>query len=410
MLLTIAWRNVWRNKRRSIITLAASGLGLAVLIFLFAFNDGIHAQLINNATRTSLGHIQVFGHGYRDDRTVENAMADPKIAASVLGKTPGVSKFLPHIESYGLASSPANSVGVLILGVDPAKERGTTRIPNALIKGTYFEGASGRVGEVLIGAMLAKRLKVDVGEKIVLFSQAADGSMANALFRVKGIYRTGAEDVDLGTAYVTLPRAQDFFALGPRIISYLVYVDDLEHVDEVRQRLASRLDPSRFDVLSWKELAPSLLQETQLDDAINQIIFLMIFSVIAMGIVNTLLMSVFERTREFGVLLAMGMEPREVVAMVSIESFALGMLGLSIGLILGTLTSCYFQYHGIDLTRWTQGVSVGGAFLEPILYPQIRWQAVLRSSIIVTIITAASGLYPALKASRLSPVESLRHI
>ncbi len=410
MLVKIAWRNVWRNRRRSLLTLAASSFGLAVLIFYFAFSDGIHTQMINNATRTSLGHIQIFAHNYRADRVIEHAIADPESALGVLNGAKGVSLVLPRVESYGLVSSPANSVGVLILGVDPAKERSATRIHNTLIRGQYLGTDQGRVGEIMIGDMLAKRLKAEVGEKIVLFSQAADGSMANALFRVKGIFRTGAEAMDLGTAYITLNRAQEFFVLGPRITSFLLYVDDIDRADSIRSDLASRLPPGLFEALSWKELDPSLLQTTQLDDAITQILCLMIFLVIAMGIVNTLVMSVFERTREFGVLLAMGMEPRDVVTMVSIESLVLGSTSLVLGMAVGLSVSLYFASHGINLTRWTQGVSVGSAFMEPILYPDVRLLSVAKSCAAVIIITLVSGLYPALKASRLEPVAALRHV
>ncbi|MBI5630155.1 MAG: ABC transporter permease [Elusimicrobia bacterium] len=409
MLLKIAWRNVWRNKRRSLLTLAASSFGLGLFIFLFAFSDGMHEQLIANATRTSLGHLQVYGRGYRADPVLERAIAKPAELRAALAGVRGLSLVLPRVESYGLASSASNSVGVMVVGVDPALEKRATRISNTMVKGLYLGRDSGTVGQILIGKALAKRLKLELGDKMVLLSQAADGSMANALFRVRGIYKTGAEAVDLGTAFITLGRAKEFLGLGQGLTSMLLFAGDLGEVDRIKGELGLRLEPKAYEALSWKDLDPSLLQTTELDDAINHVILLVVFMIVALGIVNTLLMSVFERTREFGVLLAMGMEPKSVVAMVSFEAAILASLSLAVGTSVGVILALHFGRHGIDLSRWTEGVSVSTAFLEPILYPKLRAYSVLKSCLSVFLVTIVSGLYPAFKASRLSPVKALRH-
>jgi len=213
----MAWRNVWRNKRRSGITLAASSFGLAVLIFLLAFMDGLHEQMVRNATRMLLGHLQVYARGFREDPVPEKAIPDPERVREALARVPGLAHALPRVSGYGLVSSADNSVGVQILGVDPALEEKATRIPKTLVEGGYLGRDSGRVGEILIGKALAKRLRAVTGDKIVLLAQAADGSMASALFRVKGVFKTGAEGLDLGTVFVSLGRAQEFFALGTQL-------------------------------------------------------------------------------------------------------------------------------------------------------------------------------------------------
>ncbi len=409
MLAKIAWRNLWRNKRRSLLTLAASSFGLCLFIFVFAFGDGMHEQLINNATRTSLGHLQIFATGYRADPLLENALASPERLSEILAKVPGVVHALPRVESYGLASTAANSVGVLIVGIEPELERTATRLSNTLIGGGYFGADIGAAGEILIGQSLAKRLKLDTGDKLVLLAQAADGSMASALFRVKGIFKTGSEALDLGMVFITLPRAKEFFVLGSRVTSMLLYVDDLRRVDDIKTDLGRRLDPRRYETLSWNDLDRSLLQLTQLDNGINHVLLTIVFGILALGIANTLMMSVFERTREFGVLLALGMEPRSVVTMVCLESLWLAGLSLAIGTTLGLCLSLYFQRYGIDLSRWTEGVSVSTAFLEPVLYPKLQSMSILKSCISVFLVTMLAGLFPALKASRLSPVQALRH-
>jgi putative ABC transport system permease protein len=404
----IAWRNVWRNKRRSAITLAASSFGLAVLIFFFALVAGFHEQLIDNATRTSLGHLQVLARGYRDDPSPEHAINDPAAVSAALAAEPEVEKALPRVEASGLASSAEASVGVMVVGADPARERDATRIAQTIVAGSYLKDDGRQTAPILIGVKLAKRLKVRLGDKIVLLSQATDGSLANALFRVQGIFKTGADALDLGVVFAPLPRVQSFLGMGKKVTSYVVYVRDPDRVDQVRAALAARLDQKRFEVVTWKQLDPSLLQAIQLDDASMYILLLIVFFIVALGIVNTLLMSVFERTREFGVLLALGMEPREIVAMISLESLALGTLSLVGGATLGALVSWYVQVRGIDLTRWTQGISMANAFMEPIMYARLQWGDVLKSCALILAITLLAGLYPALKASRLSPVDALR--
>jgi ABC-type lipoprotein release transport system permease subunit len=408
VLTKIAWRNVWRNKRRSAITLAASSFGLAVLIFVFALGDGIHAQLIDNATRTSLGHLQVLDAAYRDDPSPEHSIKDVAEVKAALAARPEISRALPRVEASGLASSAESSVGVMIVGVDPKAEKEATRVAHAVVDGKYLEDGGGPAAPILIGAKLAKRLKVRVGDKIVLMAQSTDGSLANALFRVQGVFKTGAEALDLGAVFVPLPRVQDFLGLGTRVTSFVVYMKDAAGVDATAAALRETLPKSRYEVVTWKQLDPSLVQAIQLDDASIYILLLIVFFIVALGIVNTLLMSVFERAHEFGVLLALGLEPARVVAMVSLESLALGLMSLVGGTVLGLAASYYVQAYGIDLTRWTQGISMASAFMEPVLYARVGWPSTVKSCALVLLITVLAGLYPAVKASRLSPVDSLR--
>ncbi len=307
----------------------------------------------------------------------------------------------------GLASTAENSAGVAIVGIDPAMERKVTTIDRGIVKGQYLR--EGEVRPILIGDRLAVNLKADVGDKVVLLAQAADGSMGANLFRVAGIFRSGAPELDRGMAFILRQDAQALFSLQNRETEAVVLLNSSLAVPAAQQALQSKLAGKNVEVLTWYQVEPFLLQFIQLDDAFFYIIVIIFFVVISIGILNTIMMSVFERVREFGVMMALGTKPRQIVKMVVEEAFVLALVGAVIGSAIGISASLYFAHHGMNLSAWAEGAAALG-MTSSMVYTRLTAANVVISNLAVLAVVVLVGLYPAMHASRLRPVEAIRHV
>lgn len=404
----LAWRNVWRNFRRSLLTIVAISFGLAVLIFIVGLADGIHEQMIRNATRTMIGQIQIHKKGYHEEPSIEKTIDEPESISSLLASLPLVESYAPRVRGQGLISSAENSAGVMILGVEPSHERRVTDIAQNLVSGEYTLERNKR--EILIGAKLAKTLKVDVGEKLVLLGQAADGSLANDLFRVKGIFKTGNDEIDAGVCYINIKDCEEFFAIDGRVTGFVIIARATEDIQPLDRALKQEINLSQFEVMTWDEIAPDLATFIRLDDASVYILILIVFFLVAIGILNTMLMSIFERVREFGIMMAVGTKPHQVVLLVMMESLWIALVSLLLGGIIGAVATIHFQTHGIDLTRFTGELNVVGTTMSPILYTDLTLNNIVVSCITVLLVTLLVAVYPAVKAARLQPVEAIRYV
>jgi putative ABC transport system permease protein len=404
----LAWRNVWRNFRRSLLTILAIAFGLAILIFIVGLADGIHEQMIRNATRTMIGQIQIHRKGYHEEPTIELTIHDPQKIEDVLDSNPLVESYGPRVQGQGLISSAENSAGVMIMGVEPVHEREVTDIAKNIVEGNYSLPPGER--KILIGAKLAQTLKVRLGEKLVLLAQAADGSLANDLFRVQGIFKTGNSEIDAGVVYINIVDCQQFFVIDDNVTGFVIIAKTTDDIHPLALQLRETLDTSRYEVMTWDEIAPDLATFIKLDDASVYILILIVFFLVAIGILNTMLMSIFERVREFGIMMAVGTKPLQVVGLVMLESLWIALVSLFFGGIIGALVTIYFQTHGIDLTRFTGELSVVGTTLSPILYTDLTVRNMVISCVTVLAVTLIVAVYPAFKAARLQPVEAIRYV
>ncbi|MDO8427214.1 MAG: ABC transporter permease [Deltaproteobacteria bacterium] len=405
LIIKLAWRNIWRNLRRTLITLSAVSFGLASIIVFNGFTDGFHTQWIANYVRAYTGHIQIHGKGYRDDPDLSKAI-DPAPILSILKAMPEVEYAATRIESEGLASTAENSAGVLIKGVDLVNENNITRISERVIKGSYLRpGGKG----VLIGHRLAKKLNADIGDKIVLMTQAADGTLSAELFRVEGIFKIGAIDFDSSVALITKGDSGRFTAIGDKVTEIAVLLKRPEDVIPVTDALRQRLEPGGLEVFGWQELMPALTEMIELDDVFMYVILAIVLVVVAFGILNTMLMSIMERTRELGIMMALGTKPGRIVALVLTEAFFIGALGTATGVGLGIAGNALISIKGFDLSRWAGAMEFFAA-LNPVIYPEILLRSVTWASLTIFITAILSAIYPALKASRLKPVEAIHFV
>ncbi len=407
LFLSMAWRNVWRNRRRSLLTIVAIALGLAFNIFMRAIGDGFHEQMVDNSVRSHIGHLQIHRAGYHEDPGLNKTLPSPDEVRRAIETLPGVRGYSLRVLGDGLASTAENSAGVAVVGIDPRQENSVTTIERGVVEGKYLDSAQER--PVLIGDRLATNLKAGLDDKIVLMVQAADGSMGADLFRVVGIFRSGSPELDRGMVFLLLPDAQTLFALDGRITEAVVLLRSSLEVPAAQAALRSALAGQKVEVLTWYEVEPFLLQFIELDDAFFYIIVVFFFVVISIGILNTIMMSVFERVREFGVMMALGAQPRQIIKLVVEEAFVLGLTGVVIGCSIGVAATLYFASHGMNLSAWGEGAAALG-MTSTVVYTKLTAANLIISDSSVLGVVVLVGLYPAFYASRLRPVEAIRHV
>lgn len=407
MFLRLAWRNIFRNLRRTLITLGAITFGLSAMIVFFGFTDGFHAQWVENTVRAYTGHIQIYRKGYRDDPQLGRSIGDLKEVVRIVEGEPSLDTYTYRVEIQGLVSTAENSYGVLIRGIDPERELGITALKERVIEGEYLREDDGR--GILIGYRLADRLNAEIGDKIVLMVQAADGSISADLFRLRGIFRMGAIEMDSSIVVITLKAAQRLAALDGRVTELALMVKGPSDVIPAAERLKERLIPLGYEVYTWQDLLPALKEMIDLDNVFMYIIFLIVLVVVSLGILNTMLMSIMERTREFGIMMAMGTKPHQVISMVMLEASILGLMGTILGILIGVAANEVIAIRGFDLSRWSGAMELF-ATLNPVVYPETDPMNVFRSSLLVLITTIVASIYPAVKAARLNPVEAIHFV
>ncbi len=403
----MAWRNVWRYRRRTLLTVLTIALGLAFNILMRAIGDGFHEQMVDNSVRAQIGHLEIHRAGYHRDPALQKTIPSTERVEDVVRQTPHILGYSLRILGDGLASTASNSAGVEVIGIDPAAEVRVTTIHRTIAAGTYFAGTTDR--PVLIGERLAQTLDASVDDKVVLMVQAADGSMGAQLFHVVGIFRSGSPELDRGAVYLLRSDAQSLFALEGRVSEAAILLDSSAAVPEAQRYLTAKLSGLPVEVLPWYTVEPFLQQFIQLDDAFFYIIVLILFIVISVGILNTVMMSVFERVREFGIMMALGSQPRQVIRLVMQEAALLALAGAVIGAALGGAATLVFASTGIDLSRYAAGASALG-ITTTVIYPELTFSNVAISDLSVVLIVLAVALYPAIKAARLQPVAAIRHI
>ncbi len=403
----MAWRNIRRNLRRTLITLSAITFGLAAMIAFFGFTDGFHAQFVENTVKAYTGHIQIYRSGYHDDPQLNRSIANASEIIKKLKREPALDTYAERVEVQGLISTAENSYGVLIRGIDPGAEVKITGIKERIIKGEYLNEGKGR--GVLVGYRLAEKLNAEIGDKIVLMVQAADGSLTAELFRLQGTFRIGSIELDSSFAIVTLKDAQALSLLGNKITEIAVMLKSPGDVLPVSKRLKESLVPSGYEVYTWEELMPALQEMIDIDNIFMYLILLVILVVVSLGILNTMLMSILERTREFGIMMAVGTSPRNVIMLVMLESFFIGLIGMISGAGIGIGINRIISIKGFDLSSWG-GATEFFAILDPVIYPETDLVNVLWSCAAVFLTALVVSIYPAIRAARLRPVEAMHHV
>lgn len=407
----MAWRNIWRNPRRTLLTIAAIAFACVLLVFMLSFQFGSYDTMINASVRIHTGHLQVQARGYQNDQKIRQVIADPRPVQQALDAMPEVLAHTPRARAFALISSADRAYGVMVEGIVPEAEARVSTLPQIVREGEYFSDRSVDEGlpDALIGLLLARNLKVTVGDELTLLGQGRDGSIAATVVRVRGIYSSGMDDFDRSAIQIPLAEFQAIFAMDMAVHEIVVVGRRLSDAPAIKvalqDKLAGLAAKSDLVVLDWEDLMPGLKEAIEMDLVSGGIFYLILIMVVAFSILNTFLMAIFERTYEFGVMMAMGTKPQRLTRLVLTESTSMTLVGVAAGMVLGCLVTFYFMQHGINLGANEISRQFG---IPDTLYPQLTVISITAGPLAVLLITLLAALYPALKIRRLKPVEAMR--
>lgn len=405
--LRMAWRNLWRNSRRTLLTISAIAFACVLLVFMLSWQFGSYETMINTAVKVQTGHLHVEAAGYQDRQDMRLVIKDPQAVTKMAQAAPGIEAYTARANSFALVSSQERTYGVLVVGIDPAGEAKVSTLKSIVRQGSYLE--SGDQEGALVGRLLAQNLQVKLGDELTVLGQGRDGSIAALVLKVRGIYSSGMDDFDRSSIQMDLKAFQDGFTMEGAVHQVVAVCQSLEEVDGAKAYLAAHLPPQEnpsLTVLDWKQLMPGLLQGIEMDLVSGIIFYIILLVVVTFSILNTFLMSILERTHEFGVLMAIGAKPGRLGRLVVMESLAMTILGVLSGMIMGALITWYFQVHGFDLGAQELMAQYG---IVGRIYPQLSWLSLLSGPAVVFIMTLLAALYPTRRLWKLRPVEAMNY-
>lgn len=407
--LVMAARNIRRNPRRTLLTLSAIAFACLLLVFMFSFQFGSYETMINASVGISTGHFQILAAGYSDRPDIRKSVENPDSLIPILEALPGVQAFTFRAETFSLASSKERTRGIQVVGIDPEREPGVSTLKALVRTGDFL--SPGDHDQALVGKLLAQHLKITINDEVTLIGQAWDGSVAATIVRVKGLYSSGIDEFDRSSIQIPLDFFQDVYGMGTGVHRVVAVCTGLSSVASSAEALRSRIGAiphgQALDILDWKELMPGLVQGITMDLASGVIFYLILIIIVAFSILNTFLMALFERTREFGILLAMGARPMRLFKLLFMESLFLTTAGAILGTLAGCGVTAWFQATGIDISGASEMLRQYG--ISGIIYPRLSILSAAIGPAAVICITMLTALYPAIRATRLTPVEAMAH-
>jgi len=413
--LKIAWRNLGRNRKRTVLAVSAIALGQVTLVFVNCMMAGMFADMLRTITGPLLGHVQVHHEQWREERAVDLYVDRRAAVTAGMRALPEVKSISPRIYSPVLVASgektdePADAEAGMVVGLDVALECRAGGILESLASD---ERPGGK--RIVVGRVLARRLGIKPGQQIAIIGQDAEEFPISDLFNVAAVLRSATDIINRLGILMSMEDAGEFLAMPDQAHEIIVQGHDLREAESLAAKIAALPALAGAEVLSWRKAAPELVALMDTKDRMDLIFVLILFVAAAAGIVNTMMMSTFERTHEFGMLLAVGSRPGRIVRMILIESIILGLVGVAIGSILGSIAVHITAHTGIDYAALTsvEGSEADFAFkglnISYIIYPKFEWRHVLFGVIAVTVTSVLASLWPAARASRLQPVEAMR--
>ncbi|MBL6449239.1 ABC transporter permease [Fulvivirga sp. 29W222] len=404
MLIQLAWRNVWRNKRRTVITLSSIFFAVLLALFMRSMQLGSYENMIRNSVEFYSGYIQIHKTGYWEDKSINKMMVESDSLKATILNAPNVEFYIPRLESFVLAASDEISKGIVVVGTAPKKENRMTKLADRVQEGSYFKSDT---RGVMVAEGLANYLELGLGDTLVMIGQGYHGVNAVDQYPITAILKFPNPQANDNMVYMPIELAREFNSALGLSTALVLSVDDIDQIKNTKQHLISKLG-SEYEVMDWTEMQPELVQLIQSDNAGGIIMLGILYLVIAFGIFGTIMMMSMERNREFGVLVAVGMRRRKLSLLVTLETFIIGVLGLKVSLVAGILLLLYMHYHPIPLTG-NAAEAMLKMGIEPIMPFSLDPMIFISQMLAILVIVLVCLAYPLTKIMNLKAIAALKH-
>ncbi len=397
----LAKRSVFRNTRRTLLTIFLISCSLTAILFTDAFVRGMVDTMVKISTQTFLGEAQIHQKGFREANDIDLYIKNENKLYQQLSHIQEISAFAPRVITGAMASSSENVASAIVYGVDAEKEAQVSKLKQAVLKGSYL---TGKDGEILLGDRLAELLEVNLGDRIVItVSQAEGGDLSQALFRVSGLFSFNERNMDNAIAFVNLKQGQKILNVQG-VHQVALRLQMLAQADDKTLPFWQTLNNTELETLSWQELVPQLSSMLAMTEYSTLVVSSILYILVCLGLINTMFMSIFERHTEFGILLAIGTQPKQLFKQILLEGFFIGLLSVALGLLLALLVCYWGSVVGIDYTD----LEMTGMTLNEPIYLVINGVSFMQMACATLVVVVLACLYPALHAAKLQPSFAMR--
>lgn len=398
----MAWRNLWRNKRRTLITIASVFFGVLLSAYMTSMQVGSYAQYIATVVNSYSGYLQIQQRDYWDEKIINNSFENDSALMTVIHQQKLVTQVAPRFETFALASSREMTRGVMVMGIDAEREDAITRLQSKIKSGRYLQDSD---SVVVIGSGLAHFLKLNIGDTLVLIGQGYHGVSAAGQYVVRGILKHPSYELDKMVVYMDINRCCELFSAEGRLTSLVLMANSAEQSDEVKQHLLPKLN-QELTIIDWRQMNDMLLRQIESDRQQDYIFKGVLYLIIGFGILSTIMMMMAERRREFGVMMAIGTSKQRLIAMMMLETILIGIVGVATGIVASIPAIGYFIYHPIRFTGEAARMFEELGF-EPVMYFSMAPSIFVTQAVIVLIMTLLIGVYPVVHLGRMQVMKAL---
>ena len=408
-LLKLAWRNIWRNKRRTLITISAIAFAVFFAAFAISFNKGVFDAMIDASVQQYFGYAQIHGKGYWEDKSIDNALLYEDILQEMPNHIASVEDVVPRIESFALAAEGERSTGVLVIGIDPNKEQGLTKVADKIIEGNYLSHTSENA--VLIAEGLGEKLGLQLNDTLVLISQGFRGVNAAGKYPIIGIFSMPLPNLNKSLLYLPLETAAHFLGAEGRVTTLVLKIPNQEIVPQAIADIQKYLPlQDKYELMDWQQLMPELVETRLLKESGNYVFIAILYLLISFAIFGTILMMTKERSYEFGVLTAIGMRRGKLFSVVWLETMMVAVVGVIVGILMSMPLVYYFKINPLTIAQ--MGEEAAAAYekfgLQGNLPAAFELNIFFTQALVIFLVTSILALYPLFKIMKLKPVEAMR--